>query len=78
MSEMVLYGIGFFLITLLIQFLLSERNCRKNKQTTFWTGSSAIITICVLGIIDRNIHYLAAILGFVIADEIGKSAGWHK
>ena len=78
MSEMVLYGIGYFLITLLIQFLLSKRKNKKNAQTAIWTGSSAIITICVLGIIDKNIHYLAAILGFVIADEIGKSAGWHK
>ena len=54
MLEMVLYGIGFFLITLLIQFLLSERNRKKNKQTAFWTGSSAIITICAMCVGRRS------------------------
>lgn len=78
MLEMVLYAIGFFLITMLIQYLLSKRSHRKTHSIEFWTGSSAIIAICVLGIISNNIHYLAAILGFVIADDVGKAAGWHK
>ncbi len=78
MLEMVLYAIGFFLITMLIQYLLSKRSHNKTHNIEFWTGSSAIIAICVLGIISNNIHYLAAILGFVIADDIGRAAGWHK
>lgn len=78
MLEMVLYAIGFFLITMLIQYLLSKRSHNKTHNIEFLTGSSAIITICVLGIISNNIYYLAAILGFVIADDIGRAAGWHK
>ena len=32
---------------------------------------------CVVGIINYKVEYLAAILGFICADEAGKTAGWH-
>ena len=75
MLETILYAFGFFLITLLLQYLLSRR---KNKcGVAIWEGTNTVIVICVLGIAMKNINYLAAILGFVVADEIGKSVGWH-
>ena len=76
MFEMIMYATGFFLITLILQFLLSKR---KNKSTfTIWQGTNTLIVICILGIVTKNINYLPAVLGFVIADEIGKSVGWHN
>ena len=32
---------------------------------------------CFIGIINNKIGYLAAILGFICANEVGKAAGWH-
>lgn len=76
MLEMVLYAVVFFLITLVLQYLLSKR---KNKNAFFiWQGMSTVIVICVLGVVTKNINYFAAICGFAIADEIGKSSGWHR
>lgn len=76
MLEMILYAVGFFLITLVLQYLLSKR---KNMSiVAIWQGTSTVIVICILGIVTKNINYLAAVLGFAIADEIGKSVGWHN
>ena len=75
MLEMILYAVGFLLITLILQYLLSKR---KNKVMAIWQGTNTVIVICILGMVTKNINYLAAVLGFVIADEIGKSAGWHS
>lgn len=76
MLEMILYTVGFFLVTLLIQYLFSKR---KNKSNfTIWQGTSTIVAICILGIVFHNINYLAAILGYVMADGIGKEVGWHS
>lgn len=76
MLEIIMYGVGFFLITLLIQYLLSKR---KNKsKLSIWEGTSVIIAICMMGIVFQNINYFAAILGFVVADGIGKEIGWHS
>ena len=33
--------------------------------------------LCFVGIINNKIGYLAAILGFICANEVGKAAGWH-
>lgn len=35
------------------------------------------IAICVLGVVINNINYLGAVLGFLLADEIGKQVGWQ-
>lgn len=53
------------------------RKVSKNWNK-IWTGTSAIVVICLLGIYSNNICYLAAVLGFAVADEIGKTVGWHK
>lgn len=74
MLEIILHFIGFFIITILIQSSLAKINCR----VSIWQGSNAVIAICALGIVFQNIHYFAAIIGFSIANEIGKNAGWHK
>ena len=76
MLEMILYAVGFFLVTLLIQYLFSKRKSKSNL--TIWQGTSTIVAICILGIVFYNINYLAAILGYVIAVRIGKEVGWHS
>ena len=78
MLEMILYGVGFFLVTIGLQFLLHKiRKNGKKGQSGIWTGMVTTVTICILGIYMKNISFLAAIMGFVIADEIGKRIGWH-
>ena len=78
MLEIILYGVGFFLVTIGIQaFLHKVRKNGNNGSTGIWTGMVTTITICILGIYMRNISFLAAIMGFVIADEIGKKMRWH-
>lgn len=78
MIEPVLFTVGFFLITLLFQYLLHR--FRKNGNCgagAIWVGRSAAIVICVMGIVSREINYLGAVVGFLMADEIGKKMGWH-
>ena len=73
MFELILYVVGFFLITLLIQFFLHRFRKNGNRgKGAIWAGRSAVIAICVMGIVSRNINYLGAVLGFLLADEIGK------
>lgn len=78
MIEIILYGIGFFLLTLLLQYVLYK--CRKNHnhgKSSVWTGTGAVLVICLAGLFTQNINYLAAVIGFVFADEIGHVLGWH-
>lgn len=78
MFETVLYGIGFFLVTLLIQYICS--NIKKKKHgiiSSFWVGTNTVVVICIMGIVFKEMNYFAAVIGFVLADDIGKSKGWH-
>lgn len=76
MLKTIMYAVGFFLITLLIQYLLSKR---KNKSKfIIWEGTSVITAICILGIVFQNTNYFASILGFIVADGIGREIGWHS
>lgn len=78
MLGFVIYGIGHFVVTLLIQYMLFKlRKNHNHGPNGIWVGSSAIIVLCVIGIINHKIYYLAAILGFICADEAGKAVGWH-
>lgn len=78
MLELVIYGIGLFLCTLLIQYLLYKIRKNHNHGTnSIWVGNRAIIVLCVVEIMNHNVGYLAAILGFICADEVGKATGWH-
>ena len=74
--DYVLYAVGFFLFTIIIQYLLYKLNKNKRK-VKIWTGRNPIIVMCTLGLIQTNISYLAAVIGFVVADEIGKTVGWN-
>ncbi len=71
MLELIIYGIGFFVLTLLLQYLLSKfRKDGNQGDSAIWVGNNTIIVICILGIMQHNIDYFAAIIGFIIADKI--------
>mgnify|MGYP000012339609 FL=1 len=78
MLELTIYGIGFFLCTLLIQYMLFKvRKNHNHGPNGVWVGNRAIMVLCMVGIVNHKIEYLVAILGFICADEVGKAAGWH-
>lgn len=78
MFELILYAIGFFLITVLFQYLFHRFRKNGNRgQGGIWVGRNAAIVICIMGIVSKNINYLGAVLGFLMADEIGKKMGWQ-
>jgi len=78
MMGFVIYGIGYWLCTLLLQYLLYKiRKNHNHGSNAIWVGNGAIIALCVVGLINHNIRYLAAILGFICANEMGKTMGWH-
>lgn len=71
MLKLIIYGIGFFVLTLSVQYVLSKFRKNGNKgNTAIWVGNNAIIVICIFGIMQHNIDYFAAIIGFIIADKI--------
>ena len=64
MMEFTIYGIGFFLCTLLIQYMLFKvRKNHNHGPNGIWVGNRAILVLCVVGIMNHKIGYLAAILG---------------
>ena len=71
------YGLGFFVFTLLLQGTLHKFRKNKNMQYPIWAGSNVIIFIAMSGIIAKNPAYLGAVIGFILADNIGKEVGWH-
>ena len=78
MLELTIYGMGFFLCTLLIRYMLFKvRKNHNHGPNSIGVGSRAILGLCFVGIINNKIGYLAAILGFICADEAGKAVGWH-
>lgn len=78
MLYIIFHTISFFLITLLFQYLLHRFRKNGNRgQGAIWVGRSAAIAICMIGIILKDINYLGAVLGFLLADEIGKQMGWQ-
>lgn len=78
MFEIVLYVIGFLVITLLIQYMLHKFRKNKNHgKNAIFVGNSAAIGICTIGILEHDINFLGAVIGFLLADEIGKQMGWQ-
>ena len=74
-----MYGIGFFLITILVQYSIYKiRNNVPQNKNGVMDGKNAIIALCMLGLISNNIYFLSAVIGLAIADEIGKIMGWSK
>lgn len=78
MFTMVLYVAGYFLITLLLQFVLHKFRKNGNRGNgALWVGRSAVLVICIMGMLSKNVNYLGAVLGFLMADGIGKKMGWQ-
>lgn len=78
MSEYILYGILFFVCTLIIQYITHKVRKNQNKgKNSFYTGVEVVIGLAIIGLIQGEIVFLAAIIGFIIADELGKSFDWH-
>ena len=74
-----MYGIGFFLITILAQYSIYKiRNNVPQNKNGVMVGKNAIIALCMLGLISNSIYFLSAVIGLAIADEIGKIMGWSK
>ena len=74
-----MYGIGFFLITILVQYSIYKiRNNVPQNKNGVMVGKNAIIALCMFGLISNNIYFLSAVIGLAIADEIGKIMGWSK
>lgn len=72
-----MYGVGYFLSTLLIQYILHKVRKNKNKQHPIWAGISPVIVIAFLGILNQDITYLGAVVGYAAADIIGENMDWH-
>lgn len=67
-----------YLYTAVAKLLLYKIRKNHNHGTnSIWVGNRAIIVWCVVEIMNHNVGYLAAILGFICADEAGKAVGWH-
>lgn len=78
MFGIVLYGMGFFLFTMLFQYLLNRFRKNQNKGfSTIWVGKRAAVVICLVGIFAKDVNYFGAVIGFLIADEIGNQMGWQ-
>lgn len=78
MLETILYAVGFFICTLFLQWLLHKVRKNHNKgNSAIWVGTGAIIVICVFGLITKNNNYFAALIRFILGDEVGKQVGWQ-
>lgn len=78
MFRIILYAVVFAVCTIFLQWLLFKVRRNHNKgRFAIWVGIEAIIVLCVVGLMTKDINYFAAILGFIVGDEIGKQAGWH-
>ena len=54
MLELTIYGIGFFLCTLLIQYMLFKvRKNHNHGSNGVWVGNRAIMVLCVVGIVNH-------------------------
>ena len=74
--ETILYAVGFFIFNIFIQWLLHKIRKNHNQgNSVIWVGNGAIIVICVMGLMTKNVNYFAALLGFIVGDEVGKQAG---
>lgn len=78
MLETILYVSGFLLVTLLLQYSLFKLRGNHNQSNPIWAGPNTVIVICVMGLVLRKVVFLAAVIGYVIADDIGKRQHWHR
>ena len=74
MLGLMLYGMGFFVMTLVVRYGLHRfRTDKDTGKFVLWRGPNAILAICILGIWCRDINYFAAIIGFILADILTDS-----
>ena len=73
----VIYGTGFFEFTLTLQAIFHKARKNKNIQYPIWAGENVVVFIALYGIVEKNVAFLGAIIGYVLADNVGKKLGWH-
>jgi hypothetical protein len=73
----VIYSIGFFVFTLILQAIFHKARKNKNMQYPIWAGENVVVFIALSSIVARNTAFLGAVIGYVLADNIGKKLGWH-
>lgn len=78
MIEYIVYGTGFFIVTLILQYILSQTGAFWRKGFMIWKGKECIIGMCILGLMFRKFAFFAAILGFIFGENVAISLGWHK
>ena len=77
--KMLMYGIGFFIVTISIQyFFYKVRHNTPQGKCGVMVGKSTIVAICAVGEISHNVYFFSAVIGFIVADELGKAMGWSK
>ena len=70
---MFMYGIGFFIATILIQYLFYKVKHNTPQRTNgIMVGTNAIVAICVLGVISHNVYFFSAVIGLAMADKLGR------
>lgn len=78
MFEIILYAVVFAACTAFLQWTMNKVRKNHNQgKFAIWVGTDAIMVLCVVGLITKDINYFAAVLGFLFGDAIGKQAGWH-
>lgn len=77
MFETVLYGLVFFPDNTVDSIYSFGYKKKRNGKSCFWIGTNAAVAICMLRIIFKEINYFAAVIVFLLADEIGQSNGWQ-
>ena len=78
MLETIVYLLGVFILTMFLQWLLHKVRRNHNQgNSAIWVGNGAIIVICAMGLMTKNVDYFPALLGFVVGNEVGKQAGWQ-
>lgn len=51
---------------------------KKKKVVSFWTGYNAIFIIALYGLFSKTNYTYGSIIGFIIADMVGRNKGWHR
>ena len=61
--KMFMYGIGFFIATILMQYLFYKVKHNTPQGTNgIMVGTNAIVAICVLGVISHNVCFFPQLL----------------
>lgn len=78
MIEYVIYGTGFFIFTLILQYILSRGGFWRKTRFRIWQGKECVVGMCILGIIFHRLTFFAAIIGFIFGENAAILLGWHN